>query len=461
MKRQTRRLHSWSRIALPVALALVLPAAGCGGGDDATPADTGTDTAAADEDSAASAAEESTAEPTEASAEGEAITVIIPAHEADMGTAFQQRIAQFQEESGITVNLIQSDWDSVADKVVPELATGGSAYDVVEFDNGWVAQWCGAGWATPLDDLMPDGYTEGMIPGLVDLFTCPDGSVTGLVWNNDTRFFFYNKAKLAEAGFDAPPTTWAELVEQSQAAVEAGVVEYGIAPFWNQEWALGNELHFWTYAFGGELVDDKSCIVAQDNQGALAGLQFMIDSLSNGVADPAGLTFDQAAAQDVFLAGRSLFMLQGIPGLLAFSEDETLSSVKGEIAIGVIPEGAPSLTLPEGYAIPANSEHKEAAWAFVEYMTSKDTNRYLAQEIGMLPIWVDLYTDPDLVALYPEWAEYSAQLEAVRGLSTLSWYGDLVDISTSEVHLALSGGQTAQEALDAIASGLEDFNCVP
>ncbi len=390
----------------------------------------------------------------------EEITVIFPAHEADMGTAFEARINQFQEETGISVNLIQSDWDSVADKVVPELATGGSAYDVVEFDNGWVAQWCGAGWATPLNDFMPAGYTDGMIQGLVDLFTCPDGSITGLVWNNDTRFFFYNEAKLAEAGFDTPPQDWAEFTEQSQAAAAAGVVEHGLAPFWNQEWSLGNEFHFWTYAFGGEIVDDASCIVAQDDPKTLEGLQYMIDSLANGVADPAGLTFDQAASQDVFLAGRSLFMPQGIPGLVAFAEDDALSSIQGELAIGTVPAGAPSLTLPEGFAIPANSEHKEAAWKFIEYMTSEETNRFMAEQIGMLPIWVDLYTDPDLVAQYPEWEAFSSQLGSVRGLSTLTWYADLVDISTAEIHKALGGGQTAQEALDAIASGLDEFNCV-
>lgn len=64
------------------------------------------------------------------------------------------------------------------------MATGDSAYDVVEFDNGWVAEWCGAGWVTPLNDFMPEGFTKGMIPGLVDLFSCPDGKLYGVVWND-------------------------------------------------------------------------------------------------------------------------------------------------------------------------------------------------------------------------------------------------------------------------------------
>jgi multiple sugar transport system substrate-binding protein len=391
----------------------------------------------------------------------ESITVIFPKHEADLTGAFEARIRAFEEESGIQVELIQSDWDSVADRVIPELATGGSAYDVVEFDNGWVAQWCGAGWTTPLTDFMPDGYTDGMIPGLVDLFTCPDGTVHGIVWNNDTRFFFYNAAKLAEAGFEAPPATWDELVEQSLAAQEAGVVEYGMAPFWNQEWSLGNEFHFWTYAFGGEIVDAEGCFLFNTDPNTLAGLEFMIETLQSGVSDPAGLTYDQAASQDVFLSGRTLFMPQGIAGLMAYANDPSLSNVVDQVEVGLVPGDGLSLTLPEAYAIPAESEHKEAAWQFIAFMTSAETNKFLAQEIGLLPIWVDLYTDPELTELYPFWADFSAQLDAVRGLSTLTWYGDLVDVATSEVHKALAGEQSAQQALDEIAQGLEEFECVP
>ena len=79
----------------------------------------------------------------------------------------------------------------------------------------------------------------------------------------------------------------------------------------------------------------------------------------------------------------------------------------------------------------------------------------------MLPIWVDLFTEPELTALYPFWADFSAQLETARGLSTLTWYGDFVDISTAEVHKALAGEQSAQEALDAMAEGLAEFECTP
>ena len=345
------------------------------------------------------------------------------------------------------------------------MASEGSAYDVVEFDNGWVAQWCGAGWTTPLNDFMPDGYTDGMIPGLVDLFSCPDGNLHGIVWNNDTRFFYYNAAKLKEAGFEAPPATLDDFVKQSQAAKKAGVVEYGMAPPWEQAWALANEFHFWTYVFGGEIVDKKGCFEFNKDPKTLEALQFMIDSLKNGVSNPAGLTYDQATSQDLFLKGSSLFMPQGIAGLMTYADDSSISNVVGNVKVSIVP-GAESgqsatLTLPEAYAIPVHSKHKEAAWEFIKYMTSPESNKVLAKEIGLLPIWVDLYTDPELTKLYPFWADFSAQLKTARGLSTITWYGDFVDVSTSEIHKALTGEQSAQEALDAMAKELAEFECTP
>jgi ABC-type glycerol-3-phosphate transport system substrate-binding protein len=70
-----------------------------------------------------------------------------------------------------------------------------------------------------------------------------------------------------------------------------------------------------------------------------------------------------------------LFNAAGIAGLKAYTEDETISSVAGKSKSVSFP--APkrchsALTLPEAYAIPTGSQHKEAAWKFIEYMTSKE-----------------------------------------------------------------------------------------
>jgi multiple sugar transport system substrate-binding protein len=150
---------------------------------------------------------------------------------------------------------------------------------------------------------------------------------------------------------------------------------------------------------------------------------------------------------------------------MAYSMDPTISKVSGQLKTGLVPSTdtgkSAALTLPEAYAIPKGSQHKDAAWKFIEYMTRPDTNKVLAKEIGILPIWVSLFSDPDLTAIYPFWADFQAQLPTARGLSKVTWYNDFVDITNAQLHKALAGEQTAQQALDSMASQLSKFNCVP
>lgn len=393
------------------------------------------------------------------------ITVIFPQHEADPLGAFPARVKEFTEQTGIKVNLIQMGWDAVADKVVPELASGGSAYDVVEFDNGWVSKWTNAGWVTPLDEFMSAGETDGMVPGLIDLFSGSDKKLYGLVWNNDTRFFYYNAEKLKEAGIANPPATWEELIDQSKILQEKGLVKYGFAAPWTAGSALSNELHFFAYTFGGELVNKSGSFKFNKDPNTLAALQMMKRLLDEGIVDSASLTYDQEAVMNLFLKGETAFLPQGLAGLLAYVDNPELSSVQGQVAVGLVPGARPglsaALTLPEALAIPKNSKNKENAWEFIKFMTSKESNKKLALEIGVLPIWVDLFADTDLAKKYPHWIDFKEQMNTAKGLSTITWYDDFADKAITEVQRCLSGDQSPEQTLNRMADLLSGFENTP
>jgi multiple sugar transport system substrate-binding protein len=395
----------------------------------------------------------------------DSITVIFPKHEADLSGAFASQVRDFETSSGIKVNLIQMGWDDVNNKLTAEMASGGSSYDVVEFDNGNVAAWLGAGWVEPLDAYMPKGYTNGMIPGLVDLFSGADGKLYGIVWNNDTRFFFYNAGMLKKAGIANPPRTWDELASQSKILMKKGIAKYGMAGFWKAEWALANDFHFYTYAFGGKIVDKNGTILFNKDPNTLAACQAMAGMLKEGVVDPASLTYDQEAVNNIFLKGDVAFLNQGIPGIMAYAQDPARSKVVGQVKVGMVPGGKPglsaTLTLPEAYAIAKGSRNKAAAWKFIAFMTSRESNKKLAEEIGVLPIWTDLYTDKDLVKIYPYWADFSRQMPTARGLSVLTWYNSFVDVCIAESQKMLSGKATAQDSLNEMAALLKDYNGKP
>ncbi|MBR2070487.1 MAG: extracellular solute-binding protein, partial [Clostridia bacterium] len=59
------------------------------------------------------------------------------------------------------------------------------------------------------------------------------------------------------------------------------------------------------------------------------------------------------------------------------------------------------LTLPEAMAITSTSQHKDAAWQFIQFISSRENEKQKAIQLGALPIWTDLLADPELLEVYP------------------------------------------------------------
>jgi len=389
----------------------------------------------------------------------ESITVIMPRHEMDLEGIWEKQTADFEDQSGIRVELIQMSWDEVADKVLADLAAGGGSYDVIEFDNGWVAKFVAADWVEPLNQFADQGYIDSLLPGLVSTFSRGD-EVLGIPWNNDTRFFFYNTAHLEKAGIKAPPKTWDEMIAQSKILKEKGICEYPTAQYWEQGWSLANSIAFYLYSFGGNYFTEEGQITINTSP-AIDALQFMVDMLKkNGVAHPSSITLSQEAVADLFYRGSTTFFFQGPPGTFNYANDKTKSNIVGQVGVASwlpaqTPELQTTLTLPEAFAIPKTSKHKEAAWKFITFIISKEKDKERALEIGSLPLFKDLYTDEELLKLYPYWKQFGAQSAVARALPQVEWYDELVQQAIVSVQEALIGSKSVQEAADKIADFLE------
>lgn len=381
----------------------------------------------------------------------QSITVIMPRHEMDIKGVWERQTREFEKETGIKVELIQMAWERVADKVLTEMASGGSAYDVIEFDNVWPAKFLSAGWIIPLDEFIDRETVDEMLPGLVSTFS-KDGHLYGVVWNNDTRFFMYNKKKLELAGIAVPPKTWDEFTEQTKKMQAANIIRYGYIGAWEQSQMLTNEFTFFCYSFGSNLFteDGKPTFLEKP---AIDALSFMVDAVNKEkTVDPASITANYEMAANVFYNGETAFFLQAWPGVYAYSNDPSVSKIVGEVEVAEwIPaareEFQATLTLPEALAIPATSKNKEAAWKYIEYMTSPEREKQRCLEIGVLPIWKKLFTDPDLLALYPYWKYFGEQALYARGHPKLLWFDEWAVAQQIEVQNALSGAKTPEQAL--------------
>lgn len=385
--------------------------------------------------------------------EKEKITVVVPRQELDTVGLVEEYVREFEEKNGIEVELINAAWDVCTDKIRTELSVGGSSYDVVDFDNSLVAMYIENDWLEPLDQY--DGAEEmkkTMVEGLVDKFTVDD-SFYGVVWNNDTHVYLYNEKMLNDAGIAEPPKTWEELIAVSRTLIDKGICKYGMPMCFSGNGAV-NEVTCAIYSFGGNVFQNGKLCIGSD-EGALEALKTLASMLDEGLIDPASLSYDYEAAANVFLNGDSAFFIQAMPGLYTTANDPEQSQVAGEIkaapyTITNSKDTNVVLTVPEAYAIPKNSQHKEAAWEFIKYMASVEFDKVKAVELGALPVYESVFEEEEVLNAHPEFAEMSTQVEYARGLDDFTWYDEYSNIFQSELQSLLLGNITAEQCVENI-----------
>ena len=385
---------------------------------------------------------------------GSKITVLMPKHEMDTIGFYETKTREFEEETGIKVELINMGWDNVAERVTAEMTSGGSSYDVIEFDNSWVAKFGANDWLYPLDEYITDEMKEGIVPALLEKFTY-DGKLYGICWNNDTRFLMYNKAMLDEAGIEAPARTYDELIEQTKAMQEAGICEYGYIDSYMQAQSGFNEFCQLVYSFGGKYLDDDGNPIMDSDPGLKAAYEYLVQAYNDGIYDPSALMADYDTVANVFYSGSTAYMLQAWAGIYASSNDESISTIPGQVevadySISADGETQAVLTLPEAMAIPKTSENKDAAWKYIEFMSSKEFDKEKSKAIGALPIWSDLFQDEELLADYPYWEQFGKQSEFAKGEPDILWFDEFSNIVQIETQNIILGTNSVEDGLAAM-----------
>ena len=394
-----------------------------------------------------------------AEAGGEKITVILPRHEMDTIGFYEEMTREFESQTGIQVELILMGWDQVADRLTADLAAGGGTYDVIELDNAWVEKFVNNGWIAPLDEYVTEEMKSGMIPGLLNKFSS-GGHLYGIVWNNDTRFYMYNAAKLQEIGMDHAPSTWEEAMEAYTQLKAKGLVSSAYIDCYNQEWAGANELIFLTASFGGKLIDENGHPVMAKDAKTKAAYEFLVEGLKNGFIDPSSLTSSQETTNDVFCMGETFMFLQAWPSVYASANNAEVSNIVGEIEVAdsiIHAEGEEGiiLTLPEAMAITSTSQHKEAAWQFIQFISSRENEKNKAIKLGALPVWTDLLGDPELLEVYPYWENFGSQIDKATGLPSVLWYDEFVEVLTVESQRIMLGEVSVEEGLASMQAQCE------
>jgi multiple sugar transport system substrate-binding protein len=148
------------------------------------------------------------------------------------------------------------------------------------------------------------------------------------------------------------------------------------------------------------------------------------------------------------------------PYAYTLMQDSSSSRVAGRFAVAPMPAaagGRPTAALAGAQlAINRNSEHPEAAWAVLDYLTRPAQMLERARVVGQFPTRTAHYDTPELAgALSIPPAEARRVIEAAVSRPVTPVYTQLSDILQIHLHRALTGQREPATALAEAATEMQ------
>jgi multiple sugar transport system substrate-binding protein len=354
-------------------------------------------------------------------------------------------------------------YDYVHDKIVTGMAAKPPAYDAAMIDVIWPDEFIKSKFLLDVTDRVTPEMKSGIFPAAWNGVT-RNGRIYGMPWLMDVKYFMYNKEMLQKAGFNDPPKTWEELMQQAKAIKDKGLSEFPITWSWNQKEGVVCDFTVLLFGNGGAFLD-ASGKPAFNNEKGVQALSFMKQTITDGLTNPSAVSSDEMAVEANFLAGKSAF---AVNWLFQYSDsnDASKSQVAGKVAFAPMPvfdagakagiKGA-SVDGSSSFAIMATSPNADQTWKFLTYLASNDVQTKYSAE--MLPIWQTDFqgaTLDKLKAAAPTNAvtvpAFLAQFPYANERPTVPYYNEGSAALQLAIQEALTGVKTPQQALDDAAA---------
>ncbi|MCB5169311.1 extracellular solute-binding protein [Streptomyces bambusae] len=290
----------------------------------------------------------------------------------------------------VTVKYVNVPYGDAQNKVKNAFSSGADAPDVIRADVGWVADFASLGYldrvpaetAKKVDsEFLPQAAASGKF----------EGTTYAVPQVIDTMGLFYNKKILKDAGVEAPKSL-AELKTAAE-AIKKKTGKTGL-------YLRGDDSYWFLpliYGEGGDLVDAKNKTVTVDGPAGVKAFKAARDLVTSGAAIT-NATDGWNNMQTAFKSGKVAMMING-PWAVADAYAGDQFKDKSNLGIAAVPAGSAGQGAPQGghdLAVYAGSKNRDAAHAFVDYMTSQEVQAQSAKELSLLPTRTAAYDLPEV-----------------------------------------------------------------
>jgi len=314
----------------------------------------------------------------------------------------KDKIPDFEEATGLTVELTQLGEDQLSDQYNVKLNAGTDEIDVMMYrplqEGKLFAQ---NGYLADLTDRVgseADYDWSDFQAGPVEATTYED-TVVGVPLITESEVLYYRTDLLEAAGLEVPGT----LAELESAAKTISEANPGVAGFVARTGRSAAVTQFSSYlfSFGGDFVDGTDAVV--NSPEAVEAYEYYGGLLHNYGPDNVSTDMSWPEAAAIFAQGQAAFYTDAssLYQNLALEENSTVSDKLGYAAFPAGPAGSRPYSIPSwALGVNANSANQDNAWKFIAWATSFDTVLSV-QEEGVPGARASVWEDPKGTASFP------------------------------------------------------------
>lgn len=392
------------------------------------------------------------------------------------GQAIDTLVQKFNDENeyGITVEAeYQGSYDDALNKL-KSAQIGNMGADLVQVYEIGTRFMIESGWIVPMQSMVnADEYDTSVLESNLAAYYTINDMLYSMPFNSSTPLMYYNKDMFDAAGITEIPDSLESIAQIGDKLLDSGaqeVMSLGIYGWFFEQFIGKQGLE---YANNGNGRTEAATAVAFDENGAAANILNEWKNLYDlGYAPNVGKGGDAGLAD--FSAGKSAIALGSTASL-----KQILQDVDGKFEVGTAyfpkvkstDEGGVSIGGASLWALDNNDPKKlRATWEFVKFLISPESQAFWNAETGYFPVNVDAH-DEDVfkenIEKYPQFETAIDQLHDSAPQyagALLSVFSEARAIVESEIESMLNGNETVDEAVDSMASqindAIEEYNLV-
>lgn len=381
-------------------------------------------------------------------------TIRVLSMTGQISDALQNHLSEFEQETGIKVNLELYGEADLRQKLTTEFVAGDSTVDAFMLSPLQdLKAFSQNGWIEPLDTYIKkdSGFDwSDFSSAPTDQITIQSsGEIGALPLYSSVQLLFYRKDIFEKAGITNPPTTYDELLDVCKKINDPSNNFYAIACR-GEKVALTSQFSPFLYGYGGSFIKDGKCNFGSEED--INAAKFYGELLGNYAPDGI-LSAGYSQMTQLFNSGEVGMCIDAV-ALYQTLIDEDESQYYDQVGVAAIPEGPEGRQSYKqvvwGSSIYSGSKNKGAAWEFLKYAASTE----IADEItpqGMPTFRASVWKDDNITSNMPEdyIDAYNTEIQA----DTTNQYGLPRMTSVSEARDAM--GEAIVYSIETKGQGSE------